>query len=96
MGDGVGDLVGFGDFVGDGVGDGTGVCGPTVYPAVVCGTGNALFCKPSRAVVMKSWKIAAGIVPPKTGETPSTPSNGVLSFFGYPTQTHVASCGVYP
>ena len=45
------------------------------------------------ATVMKSCQMAAGIVPPKTGETPSTLSNGI-SPFGYPTHTHVASCGV--
>ena len=38
---------------------------------------------------------AAGIVPPKTGHTPSTHSIGI-SPCGYPIQTHVASSGVYP
>ena len=44
---------------------------------------------------MKSCQMAAGIVPPYTGDTPCTLSIGI-SPSGYPTHTHVASCGVYP
>jgi hypothetical protein len=49
----------------------------------------------SMATVMKSCQMAAGMVPPVTPATPSTFSMD-FSDFRYPSQTHAASCGVYP
>ena len=82
--------VGSGDGVG--VGEYTGVSGPIVWPSNDGVLNDSTGC-PCIATVMKSCQIAAGIVPPNTGQTPSTHSIGI-SPCGYPTHTHVASCGV--
>jgi hypothetical protein len=58
------------------VGDGTGVAGPIVWPSFD-GTAKSWTGLPCMATVMKSCQMAAGIVPPKTGETPSTLSSGI-------------------
>ncbi len=59
-----------------GVGDDTGVVGPIVWPSFD-GTAKSSTGLPCIATVMKSCQMAAGIVPPKTGETPSTLSSGI-------------------
>lgn len=107
MGLGDGDSVGLGDgdseglgdglglFVGEGAGAGTGVAGPWSYPWAE-GVGKSTTGMFVVTSAMKSCQMAAGIVPPNTGETPSTLCIGVVSFFGYPIHTQVASWRVYP
>jgi hypothetical protein len=47
---------------------------------------------PAVADDMKSRQISAGIVPPNTSGTPSTPISGLV-YCGHPTHTHAASWG---
>ena len=64
---GSGDGVSLGEGDGLGVGDGTVVGGPIVWPSFD-GTAKSSTGLPCIATVMKSCQMAAGIVPPKTGE----------------------------
>jgi len=97
LGEGEGDGEGLGEGLGEGerwglgvgVGEGTWPFEPLVYPVKEGWTKFATGI-PAVAWIMKLWKISAGIVPPYTALTPSTPTSGI-SFFGYPTQTHVTS-----
>jgi hypothetical protein len=65
--------------VGLGVGRKTCVVGPTTCPAKD-GTGNDATGSPCIATDMKSCQISAGIVPPYTGDTPSTLFNEISPF----------------
>ena len=80
--------------MGEGLGGGrnTGTSGPIVCPSNE-GVEKVSTGWLAIATVMKSCQISAGIVPPNTGETPSTLVIEI-SPFGYPIHTQVASCGV--
>ena len=96
---GGGESVGRGGLtLGDGAGGeaaGTGETGEGAGPGVghAGGVGNRSTRIPDVALAMKSCQIRAGIEPPNTSVNPSTPCIGTFPR-GWPTQTHVASCGV--
>jgi hypothetical protein len=91
-GDGEGDGFTLGEGRGEGLGDGDGIEaaaeGVTVCPSKD-GSGNEAARFPSIAISMKSFQIAAGMVPPKTRGTPWMFSSGICPF-GKPTHTHAA------
>ena len=91
VGDGEGSSLGEG--LGSGLGDGGGGIGASAEGVTVCrsneGSGNATAFLPCIAISMKSFQIAAGMVPPKTSGTPSMFSSGICPF-GNPTQTQAA------
>ncbi len=59
------------------------------------GSWNSITRLFASAAVMKSCQMSAGIVPPNTGENPSTLYIGICPS-ACPTHTHAASCGVKP
>ena len=79
VGDGDGSTLGEG--LGSGLGAGGGGIGASAEGVTVCwskeGSGNATASFPCIAISMKSFQIAAGIVPPKTSGTPSMFSRGI-------------------
>jgi hypothetical protein len=93
LGEGDGEGLGEGDGEGLGAGDGIEPFGYRSYP-VRYGFAKPCDAVRARARIMKSCQISAGIVPPNTAGKPSTFTIDVVSFFGYPTHTQVASCGV--
>jgi hypothetical protein len=82
LGDGLGDGLGLGSGLGEGLGvtegagGGGGVGAWSVWPSKD-GVGKSLTRMPAVACIMKSCQIPAGIVPPKTADTPSTFSSGI-------------------
>jgi len=92
-GDGEGDGTWLGEGLGEGLGDGGGGMGASAEGVTVCpskdGSGNESDLLPRMAISMKSFQIAAGIVPPKTCGTPSMFTRGICPL-GKPTHTHAA------
>jgi hypothetical protein len=91
--DGEGEGSSLGDGVGSGLGDGGGGIGASAEGVTVCpskdGSGNSTAFLFAIAISMKSFQIAAGMVPPYTCGTPSMFSRGICPF-GKPTQTQAA------
>ena len=87
LGVGLGDGEGEGDGEGDGTGEGVGPCFVFPLRSGCAKSWGGIF---EVATCMKSCQIAAGMVPPKTLETPSMSCMGMLPF-GKPTQTQVTS-----
>jgi len=82
-----------GEGLGSGLGAGGGGSGASAEGVTVCcskeGSGKEIAFLPCIAVSMKSFQIAAGIVPPNTCGTPSMFSRGICPL-GNPTQTQAA------
>ena len=88
-----GDGSSLGEGVGEGLGDGGGGSGASADGVTVCpskdGSWKEIAFLPCMAISMKSFQIAAGIVPPNTWGTPSMFTSGIWPF-GNPTQTQAA------